>query len=377
MKIRIKDPEFFVFFSVWIIFQFNGLIDGAIIGRSGIPSWLLLVGLLLVFLYFDGKRRISFDKYSLLFLVFFILCLPSFAEYYNFFSLSVFSVVICVMIAAAMQRGWTLSFANRQLIFSVSIIIAVLSILMFAYYSLLARPVFGIDPIRPGYGYAIDRGVLLRLVGFADDPNFYVLGMVLPLLIGMSEKGLKFRKIGLLLIVLSLILTFSRSGLLAVVFGVATYYFKRVSFKVAIAGLITLMVFSVSGLFYGSLLGQLRTNDDSVVERSFSSGFDSRGNLLNLALNEEDLKPFGNGIGRAKDIIGIHSHNSYFDYIFDAGLVPFSLLILIMCLFVFDTIRSPTLISAYGVSICVGAAALSIGFHPLFLLLIMLGSRFK
>jgi hypothetical protein len=359
-----------------MVFQFNGLIDGALIGRNGIPSWLYVVVVLLVFLFFDGRRNMRFDKYSILFFMLFLSCLPSFIEYYDLFSFSVFSIVICILLSSVFRVGWTLTVQNKMLIYNAGVLIALLSIAMFLYFSVISRPVFGVDSIRPGFGYAIDRGVLIRLVGFADDPNFYVLGMILPLLIGMSEPKFKYRKIGLILISLSLVLTFSRSGLLAVIFGTGAFYFRRISVKLALGVIVVGLLSLALGLVYGLLIEGLKTSQTTTVDRSFSGGFDSRSNLLVLAMEKEDLKYFGNGIGRAKDAIGLHSHNSYFDYIFDAGLVPFAILLLIIIFFVLDSFFKSTILSAYTVSICVGAAALSIGFHPLFLLFLMASGRY-
>ncbi|WP_022959108.1 hypothetical protein [Spongiibacter tropicus] len=374
--LRLRSPEFFIFFSIWMIFQFNGLIDGALIGRSGVPSWLIMLVFLVAILFFDGRRTLAFDKYSFLFFVLFVSCLPSFLEFYNFYSLSVFSIVICIFISSSMRKGWVLSSGEKQVVFNVSIIVALLSILMFLYFVFIDRPVFGQDLIRPGYGYAIDRGVLLRLVGFADDPNFYVLAMIFPLLLMFSEKKIKYRKVGGIIILASLLLTFSRSGLIAVVVGILAFYIKKISFRMLAWAAVSVVLSLLISALYGFVVSELKTNEDVVVERSFSSGFDSRNNLLSLALMKEDFSAFGNGIGRAKDIIGIHSHNSYFDYIFDSGYVPFSILAIILLFFFTDLYRRPSIFSAYAASIVVGAAALSIPFQPMLILMIMCSHRY-
>ncbi|NKI19552.1 hypothetical protein HCU74_19265 [Spongiibacter sp. KMU-166] len=373
---RITSAEFLVFFSVWLVFNFNGLIDGAIIGRNGIPSWLILISAIWVVLYFNARRLVRFDRYSVLFFIFFVLCLPAFVSFYNFYSFSVLSILICIMISAGLKRQWTLSLSQKQLFFSVGIVIAFLSLVMFFYFTIIDRPRFGVDLIRPGYGYAIDRGVLLRLVGFADDPNFYVLGMIFPLLLGMSEK-LKYRKIGIFIIVLSMILTFSRSGLVAVVAGLFVFYCKRIDIKHFVVALVFVGAAFGGIAVFDTLMGELKTSDNVTVERSFLSGMMSRNNLLSLALREEEIKLFGNGIGRAKEVIGIHSHNSYFDYIFDAGIIPFVFLLLIMAVSVYEAFKRPTLVSAYTISIMVGAAALSISYQPMLLLMVMISGRYR
>jgi O-antigen ligase len=273
-------------------------------------------------------------------------------------------------------HSWTLSKNQKQFIADVGLVTAILSLFMFFYFSFWDRPVWGEASIRPGYGYAIDRGVLLRLVGFSEDPNFFVIGSLLPFLICLCEKHLKRRVITIAVLGLAMVFTFSRSGFFTVIAAVASYYFLRIKvshLKFIVPFAIALVPIVLIGFSY---FDDLKVNDSADVDRGFVSGLLSRSALLSILLEKESFSFFGNGLGISKEILGIHSHNTYFDFLFEGGVVPFVVFVVITLSYIFSAFYKPSLIKSYGVGVIIGASAVSISFQPLLSLVILLGSKY-
>lgn len=371
-----NNYAFAVFFSSWVAFFYNGILDHLLLGRNGAPVWLFLIIFWVGFLYFKRGVLVVIKPTDILVFIIFPALIPSLLSFFDTYFLASLSLVMCTLISIRLGSRWSLSFSQKQLIFNVGVLTSIAAIIMFAYFSLIARPVFGVDSIRPGYGYAIDRGVLLRLVGFADDPNFYAVGVLLPLLIGLGVPKLKWRTVGLVVIISSIILTFSRSGSLAIACALAAMFFSRVKLRSFVIGAVVLLLAVPIVTLTGTLIEGLKTSENVEVSRDFSSGLSGRNNLLMLAVAEQPITFWGNGLGVTKTLIGLHSHNTYFDYLYEAGFIPFLLLIICVGLACIRSVKTPNLINSYGVGVLVGAGAVSIGFQPLFILLILMGGKY-
>jgi len=276
-----------------------------------------------------------------------------------------------------MVRSATFVEGEDEFIFERGGLTVMISLLFFWYFSLVDRPVFGLDLERPGYGYSIDRGVLLRLVGFADDPNFFSVAASLSLFIGLSRSNFKCRNFFLMLIAISMFFTFSRSGLLAIMVGLVFAFRNRISPRYFWT-LLTLFIVSLVGYFlYGSIVSLLNLSAESVVDRSIEGGFLSRFNLIGMILTRSSLEFFGNGIGSAKALLGIHSHNTFFDFLFEGGYIPGFIYLAICSVFVFKAWLKPSLMSGFGVVVIASSAVLSIGYQPILVLTLMMAGRYR
>lgn len=358
----------------WLLFFVNGLVDKIILRNSGIPGWAIVLVLFCVGLLLSARRKevIRLPEYTLI--VLFLACLPSFFSFFNAYSLSVLSIPFCFYLLAKLDRSWSSTLKERQFIVDVGLFVSLLSLLMFMYYFFLAPPTFGVDPTRPGFGYAIDRGTTLRLVGFADDPNFFTIAAILPLLIVLADSEIKRRKIALIFLVTAMFFSLSRTGLAALVVGLCGLFLLKRS-KVVL----WIPVFAAVGLMLLlslDLVFEQLSLSQSASSRGLEEGLESRLNLINLLLRYESISLLGNGFGYSKELIGLHSHNTYFDFLFEGGAISFAVFLGFLLIVTLRNFPLTNVFQVYSLCIFVCIFGVSLPFYPLLYLLPLLALRY-
>jgi O-antigen ligase len=368
------DYKFSVFFLSWLGFYYNGIFDRVILQESGIPMWSIFLFISLFLALFFSKKNRS-KKINILELLciclFFFMISPAFITA-DMYSLSILSLLISPIISSNIGDFNEPSLKQKQFICNFAWLTSISALVLFFYFSYFNRPIFGIDQIRPGYGYAIDRGILLRLVGMADDPNFYALASLLPFLLALYTKEIKYRKVILFSILLSVVFTFSRTGIVIYVLAFSLSLLNKNKGKIHI--IMILSITTILCIMSWKMIYFLTIDFSHVVNRSFDTGIMSRFALLESVYGraDENLKIFGNGVGISKDLIGLHSHNTYFDYLFEGGIVAFMIFMIFSFLSTFNSFVKKGYLHGFNICIFVSAFTLSLSFNPILILLPLL-----
>jgi O-antigen ligase len=215
---------------------------------------------------------------------------------------------------------WTPAELTRlnRLVHSVGVIACALSVL--AFLAVMPRlPAIVATPAAwsPRFGYVLDRGSTLRLVGLVGDPNFFALFSALPLMIGIGLRG-RWRWLGTALISFAVLLTFSRSFAAAlfvvlISYGVAISLRSRTGLRRALLGAAVGAALTVGVL-------QVEPLRETIEYRIERVGAESRFNIWRMLSFSEETLLRGEGIGAARERLGFYSHNTFIDFAFDTGL---------------------------------------------------------
>lgn len=228
---------------------------------------------------------------------------------------------------------------------------------------------------KPTIGYVLDQGGVLRLIGFARDPNFYSLWMALPFFCGLSLPSSLTKWTGISIIGMSLVLAMSRGFILSfsaatlLVIGIAIVC-PRIRRK--LGRYIRSMV--VSGLLLVSVAGVWVWHDgglwEFITRRIELAPSTPRFVMWETLLHTEFNPIWGSGLRGAEEVLGgYYSHNSYLDVIFETGLVGFLLWALIIgyvSLSYFSRLEFPEWVPwVHSWLIMLGMfASLSLVYHP-------------
>jgi O-antigen ligase len=332
-----------------------------------IPSFVLFLYLLIniqplvTFEFFSGIEITGADIFILLCIIALIPVLqstPSVSSqrtvYYVLFFLSLFIIWEAVRLFSSPQpvRGLTLIALTIRDLLIVSILVyfglsglhmkvlnkaifllgVILATIALAMYSLAVADYNTIVSTqslwKPPISYELGSGGVLRLKGLSSDPNFFSFFILLPTLIGIYSNTMKksFRIVGVMVMALSLILTFSRT----LVFG----------FLIS-----TVVIFTLNGKFYDLIISNKRRLISSVLllipvgilplpglnrsvfglvfERIQSIGEGSRfemwGTILD-GINSHLIK--GHGLRAAEEALsGMYTHNSYLTILYETGAI--------------------------------------------------------
>lgn len=239
------------------------------------------------------------------------------------------NLVLILVIGTLFSDVNALGSLNRKL-FWICGIIASFAVLMYVsalprYSEILSNP----SQWKPGIGYILDSGGVLRLIGFATDPNFYSLWIVPSFFVGLSLAFSPSRLVMAIIIGLSLALAMSRGFALAVLISTVilivallaarrrSVYVKRLMGAVTILAIITIGLASVMDYDFLSML----------EKRAELASQSPRFAMWHRILGEmaETWNPLvGVGLRGAEEILeGAYSHNSYLDVLFETGLAGF------------------------------------------------------
>lgn len=184
------------------------------------------------------------------------------------------------------------------------------------------------------YGLLLDRNTP-RLIGLSSDPNIYIFSNILFFFFYLSriKMGIKYTIVGLLLTVITCILTLSRGGLLALALGLLIYFlFMKLSAKFG-----AIMISTITGFFaYFTILKLTNINILSTLFLRFdlllSDGGSGRVSIWENGWKlfvENPLTGIGiyNFLGYNTSIFGDkhYMHNTYLEVLTESGIIGFVL----------------------------------------------------
>lgn len=300
----------------------------------------ILIAIVWFFYALTGRLRIKRSLYVGLFLASLFVIWVGFEAFRSpepvrgltMFLLSVRNILILWLVGSSVGLIKDINRLNK-LVFFMGVGVAGLSVVFFlwkaySYSAIIANP----DLLNPPLIYEVGRKGVLRLKGFAGDPNFYSLWMVVSLLCGFTlSKSIRsfWRWFGILVIGVSLLLAMSRGFALAFVgailflgfIWIIKRYWKRGEVrqyvKPLVVGGVFLFVLAFIPLpFFDGSVGQM------VLER-FRLGAGNRWELWSTVLNEEGQNfLIGSGLRGVEAVLsGRYSHNSYLDLIVETGII--------------------------------------------------------
>lgn len=372
------NPRVSAIVLIWLVFWYRGIIDNLLLKLAPIPGWVPALFLICfcVIIFNKKKNAGRINTAELLIFLLFLVVIPSAVSGAKLASFSVISLFLSVFVTMSWGRFNSFNLKDKQWICNFALLTSTLSIIMFLYFVFIERPTLGVSEIRPGFGYAIDRGVLLRLVGFTSDPNFYCLGLMLPFLICIKERAIKNRKLILFVMIISFILTMSRSGAIIMILGLVLLFFtdiKRFSSLLLYSVIFSLFTMAAIAIYGGSLL----VTENAELDRGFITGILSRFNLVENIVKGYSFELFGNGIGKSKELIGYHSHNTYFDFLFECGVVPFIIFMSYVILMLRQLFKNLNPLSIFAILIFVSIFSVSLPFNPIVYLIPLVCLRMK
>ena len=162
----------------------------------------------------------------------------------------------------------------------------------------------------------------------------------------------------------SFLLTLSRSGAIILLFGLILLFFSDIKrfYSILVYACIGSVVTIIGVTVYGS---RLLLSSGGEFDRGFISGGLSRFSLIDKAMDQGQIMYFGNGIGKTKELIGYHSHNTYFDFLFELGLIPFSVFLIYTLILLVYSFKNLNPFSIFTILIFVSIFSVSLPFNPL------------
>lgn len=240
----------------------------------------------------------------------------------------------CVATLFASYRSINLVRLNTQ-VFYLGVVIALTSIIIYIpavmqYTTIISNPALW----KPGIGYALDQGGVLRLIGLSKDPNFYSTFISFTFFAGITSSKSRLKWLGIAIIALSLILAMSRAfavvlpiSILILLAPTALSCKIRKALKayiksIFLGAVFALMLGVVWGLFQGNLWQSI------MLRMELASGtprFTMWEKLIELI--KTDFNPvIGKGLRSAEEALGgAYSHNSYLDILFETGMIGFTI----------------------------------------------------
>ncbi|WP_147300759.1 O-antigen ligase [Sporosarcina sp. BI001-red] len=282
-----------------------------------------------------------FLKFELLLFTFFIYyCLTGLFSTYKYYSLRLIVLIVIVLFFYSLVRFlfYRLSIASMEkIIMQVGLIFNISSLLFFFNGVFQVNFDFAGNNIT-SMGLLIDRG-MPRLIGTSIDPNIFVLFNSLFLFYFIERK----HKLGTILSITTIILTFSRGGYIAVglplILGLIV--FKNKGRAKSIFGiLLTSMTvpFILNFLFDINIWKIINGRFMSIGDDRGSGRYEIWGNALQLFWEHPF---FGIGIYNFQQY-NLHyfndfhyPHNTYLEILVESGIVGFTLFLLVLVTFAF------------------------------------------
>lgn len=244
------------------------------------------------------------------------------------------NLIILWIVGASLAKYQNISFLNK-VIFLLGVGLAAVSLILYMgilqdYSAILADP-----SRRSGAFYELGERGILRLEGFAGDPNFFALFLSLSLLCGLTIKIRQWptaRWIGLLIIGSALLLSFSRGFLLSLILsiigiGAIGILWRRLLWQRYIA-MIFLPVILLSIIALAATLPYVKAAPAEWFLARFEIIYKrpAWGYWEELFPMVFEHPIIGHGLRIGEEILGgQYTHNSYLDLLLATGIIGFGI----------------------------------------------------
>ena len=242
------------------------------------------------------------------------------------------NLVLLLMVGTLFVHFTNVKSLNQAVLLTGAIVSAIAiffySLAWINYSKIVATPALW----KPHIIYVLDQGGVLRLTGFAKDPNFYSLWISPALFVGLTIVPFSFSSfLGFSAVGFSCLLGMSRGFMLAFIVStvflimvaifrveVIRQYVKRIIIVFILAVVVTavLQMFDID--LWGFFLKRVELIKQTPRFAMWRHLVSNTGKTWN---------PFwGTGLRGAQQILGgMYSHNSYFDVLFETGVPGFVL----------------------------------------------------
>lgn len=340
LKAHLSTVSSLTILLLFVSFQLCGISVVEVCGLSVAPwDWTILILLLAwtgLFIHRDVYISRSFAIFFFLSLIFTIwmgistFCSPQPLKALTMLLLQIRNLLLLLITGTLFSHFAEMETLNQRL-FWIGGLIAGIAVLMyvptwFRYPEIIANP----SEWKPGVFYELDQGGVLRLIGFAGDPNFYSLWMAPAFFCGFALPLSLTRLLILSIIGISFALAMSRGFALAFIISTIFLLLARLLLKASSTKYVKrlfvcllLIAVLVTGLRVFVIYGFWAFLSKRIELAGQTPRFAMWAHLLSGM--EEHWNPFvGAGLrGAQAELGGAYSHNSFFDVLFETGLVGF------------------------------------------------------
>ncbi|MBE7145199.1 O-antigen ligase family protein [Bacillus paranthracis] len=330
---------------LYISLYFNGVEFGAL---SGVKVTLIdiCIGILLVcwLFYFLKNKFFLANQLMLITLILALIILvwigiESLRSFQPMRSLTLNFIVIrniCVMLVVAyaiLLQKEDMKRLNDSL-FKYSVLISIASIV--AYLIMISDQSRVLANPRPGLIYRAGEGNIPHLQGFTQNPIILGVLLIPPIITGLSLKVKGFKRniikyLGLSILILTLILTFSRGATILLILALFLFILANINnqgFKNTIIKYIGPIFIMIMIALPFAATFKLPNSDltflDRLIERFMFANFESRyDNYWHQIIPKFKESPLIGDGARATEILlnGQYAENSYLEILYDTGLV--------------------------------------------------------
>lgn len=339
----------FIIITLFISFNMYGIgvreFHGLSIALWDLISILLglLVLVLLPFRAYKLKINRSFFPaliVTLFFIIWMTICVffsPSMGYALTMLLQQIRNLFLLVFINVMFNNFVSVESINKKILYAGCGISVISIILYFLFWRSYSEIMSAQELWHPGLIYHLDQGGVMRLVGFAGDPNFYSLFIALPFFIGFT-KPLSIRNVIVLTpIGVSIALAMSRgfgialliSFMFLFVFALVNrrYQCERYIMRQSVLFLVIIILILTFQYLIGYDISQYNKRIQLISE---SSRWDMWAKILEVS--KKNWSPFvGLGLRGIQEILGgQYSHNTYLDILIETGLVGFFIWMLLI-----------------------------------------------
>ena len=301
--------------------------------------------ILSIFFFIFSFKKIYINRFRVyevtLFIFFLYFCLTGFFAKYPSYSLRMIIGVLLVLFCYLIMRYiFSLSSINNieKSILIGGIIYNGLSLVLYLVGLISLGFVTEGNQID-AYGVTIDRN-LPRLTGLTEDPNVFVFFNLVFFFYYLTHLKIKWAKVGLILSTISILLTLSRGGILAVIFGLIIMFFSaNIRQKIYMTIFIPISIIILN--YISKITLKLDLINTAIERFSTSDSGSGRADLWLHGLQFFYDNPiFGIGIFNFLPYsvtefgLPVYMHSAFIDSLVEGGIIGFFLYILVFIIFI-------------------------------------------
>lgn len=376
-----------------------------------IPTMLLVFSIIFSFYYIEVGFALK--PFMILILVFFTLSLKQFVVH----KLRTYEVAMLIFFGYYCSTGFLARFPEYSLRMTLGVLLVLFCYFVMRYilslastediekvisfagivFNLLSLILYFIGIFSLGfnlsgnqvqqYGVELDRG-FPRLIGLASDPNIFCFYNILFFFYFLTHLKEKRSKFGFVLTSITMLMTLSRGGILAVVFGLVLMFLstnlrKKIQMLIILPLSVFVMNFLLKTFMNLDIIGM-------VTDRFLADdGGSGRSTIWGMGLRFFQENPvFGVGIfnyrpySMAEYGYAVYMHNTYLEALVEGGVIGITLYLMIFIIFIITYWNNRALLKDHKyllfsfVSIAVMMATYSFMINEVFFLVLALFWRY-